>query len=314
MSDSQVKTNSLKAWILAARPKTLSGAAVPVMIGTVIAWAETTTNHFQVIPAILCFLFAFIMQIDSNFINDYFDCIKGNDDVETRLGPKRACSEGWITLPKMRMGLIITSLLGCLTGLPLVIYGGWTMIIVGVLCVLFAFLYTTKLSYLGLGDILVLVFFGIVPVYFTYWVIVPQEMQIFNLRLLFAGIACGVVIDTLLIINNYRDRDNDKRDGKNTLVVRLGTTASELLYQSLGFTGAIIILCTTLFKPTSSHTILDYVIALLLTSIYIFFHVTTYRTMKKIKQGRELNKVLGLTARNMFFFGITSVITILLFW
>jgi 1,4-dihydroxy-2-naphthoate octaprenyltransferase len=314
MSDSQVKTNSLKAWILAARPKTLSGAAVPVMIGTAIAWAETTTNKFQVIPAILCFLFAFIMQIDSNFINDYFDCIKGNDDVETRLGPKRACSEGWITLPKMRMGLIITSLLGCLTGLPLVIYGGWTMIIVGALCVLFAFLYTTKLSYLGLGDILVLVFFGIVPVYFTYWVIVPQEMQVFNLRLLFAGIACGVVIDTLLIINNYRDRDNDKRDGKNTLVVRIGTTASELLYQNLGFTGAIIILCTTLCKYIYTNTFIDYAIAILLTSIYIFFHITTYRTMKKIKQGRELNKVLGLTARNMFFFGITSVITILLFW
>lgn len=314
MSDSQVKTNSLKAWILAARPKTLSGAAVPVMIGTAIAWAETTTNNFQVIPAILCFLFAFIMQIDSNFINDYFDCIKGNDDVETRLGPKRACSEGWITLPKMRMGLIITSLLGCLTGLPLVIYGGWTMIIVGALCVLFAFLYTTKLSYLGLGDILVLVFFGIVPVYFTYWVIVPQEMQVFNLRLLFAGIACGVVIDTLLIINNYRDRDNDKRDGKNTLVVRIGTTASELLYQNLGFTGAIIILCTTLCKYIYTNTFIDYAIAILLTSIYIFFHITTYRTMKKIKQGRELNKVLGLTARNMFFFGITTVITILLFW
>ena len=257
MSDSQVKTNSLKAWILAARPKTLSGAAVPVMIGTAIAWAETTTNNFQVIPAILCFLFAFIMQIDSNFINDYFDCIKGNDDVETRLGPKRACSEGWITLPKMRMGLIITSLLGCLTGLPLVIYGGWTMIIVGALCVLFAFLYTTKLSYLGLGDILVLVFFGIVPVYFTYWVIVPQEMQVFNLRLLFVGIACGVVIDTLLIINNYRDRDNDKRDGKNTLVVRIGTTASELLYQNLGFTGAIIILCTTLCKSIYTNTFID---------------------------------------------------------
>lgn len=314
MSYSKVKTNSLKAWILAARPKTLSGAAVPVMIGTAIAWAETTTNNFQVIPAILCFLFAFIMQIDSNFINDYFDCIKGNDDVETRLGPKRACSEGWITLPKMRMGLIITSLLGCLTGLPLVIYGGWAMIIVGALCVLFAFLYTTKLSYLGLGDILVLVFFGIVPVYFTYWVIVPQEMQVFNLRLLFAGIACGVVIDTLLIINNYRDRDNDKRDGKNTLVVRIGTTASELLYQNLGFIGAIIILCTTLCKSIYTNTFIDYAIAILLTSIYIFFHITTYRTMKKIKQGRELNKVLGLTARNMFFFGITSVITILLFW
>ena len=127
MTDSQVKTNSLKAWILAARPKTLSGAAVPVMIGAAAAYT-TARENFQWLPTLLCFLFAFKMQIDSNFINDYFDCIKGNDDKETRLGPKRACSEGWITLHAMRIGLVITSLLGCLVGLPLVFYGGYNMI------------------------------------------------------------------------------------------------------------------------------------------------------------------------------------------
>ncbi len=313
MTDSQVKTNSLKAWILAARPKTLSGAAVPVMIGAAAAYT-TARENFQWLPTLLCFLFAFIMQIDSNFINDYFDCIKGNDDKETRLGPKRACSEGWITLHAMRIGLVITSLLGCLVGLPLVFYGGYNMIIVGALCVLFAFLYTTKFSYLGLGDVLVLVFFGIVPVFFTWWVSIPQEMQCFEPFILFLGIACGLVIDTLLVINNYRDRDNDKHDGKITLVVRIGEKKSEKLYKYLGATAAILAFNLTLQAPSFNCTISNIIILGLLYCIYPFFHESTYATMTRIKHGRELNKVLGLTARNMFIFGVTTTISILLFW
>ena len=143
----KIKTNSLSAWVLAARPKTLTGAMVPVMIGTAWAWKLSGGENFRVIPAILCFLFAFLMQIDSNFINDYFDCLKGNDDRATRLGPKRACSEGWITLPAMRIGLVVTSLLASLVGIPLIFFGGWEMILVGAACVLFAFLYTTYFSY-----------------------------------------------------------------------------------------------------------------------------------------------------------------------
>ena len=161
--NNNITTNSLAAWILAARPKTLTGAMVPVMIGTAWAWRLGGGENFRVLPAILCFLFASLMQIDSNFINDYFDCIKGNDNRTTRLGPKRACSEGWITLPAMRLGLVITSVMACLVGLPLIFFGGWEMIVVGGICVLFAFLYTTYFSYLGLGDVLVLVFFGIIP-------------------------------------------------------------------------------------------------------------------------------------------------------
>ena len=82
---------------------------------------------------LLYFVFSlpFLMQIDSNFINDYFDCLKGNDDRATRLGPKRACSEGWITLPAMRIGLVVTSLLASLVGIPLIFFGGWEMILVG---------------------------------------------------------------------------------------------------------------------------------------------------------------------------------------
>ena len=156
-----IAVNSFKAWMLASRPKTLTGAAVPVMIGLSMAYATLGADGFKVLPAVLCMLFAFVMQIDANFVNDYFDFLRGNDD-ESRLGPLRACSQGWITAPAMRMALLVTTVLACCIGLPLVLFGGFEMVLVGLACVLFCFLYTTSLSYHGLGDLIVLVFFGLV--------------------------------------------------------------------------------------------------------------------------------------------------------
>ncbi len=150
------------------------------MLGVALAYKDSSANC-QWIPALLCLLFAWVMQIDSNLVNDFFDFKHGNDD-ETRLGPKRACAEGWITMKAMKWGIIITTLLGCIIGLPLAFYGGKEMIIVGICCVLFCFLYTTKLSYLGLGDLLVLLFFGIVPVCCTYYLVMPEGMQTVSAR------------------------------------------------------------------------------------------------------------------------------------
>lgn len=315
MEDNQnIRTNSLKAWFLAARPKTLSGAAVPVMIGIVFALKDTGWNDFQLLPATLCLLFAFIMQIDSNFINDYFDCLHGNDDAETRLGPKRACSEGWITLKAMRIGLIITTTIGCIIGLPLIYFGGLEMIVVGILCVLFAFLYTTKLSYLGLGDLLVLVFFGIVPVCITYYVIMPEPLQMITPEVFFASIACGLIIDTLLIVNNYRDRENDKRDGKMTLVVRIGEKNTELLYLILGIAGVTIICLILIAEAIDSQNVIPHLLVGILYAVYIDLHIKTWKKMKEINHGKQLNEVLGENARNMFFFGIITVICILKIW
>ena len=305
--ETDVKVNSLNAWILAARPKTLTGASVPIMIGIAFAFTDVGWQHFQVLPAILCILFAFIMQIDANFVNDYFDCLKGNDDSETRFGPRRACSEGWITLPAMRKGLIVTTLLACLVGLPLIYYGGWEMIIIGLICVAFCFLYTTKLSYLGLGDLLVLVFFGIVPVCLTYYVILPKGVQTVTWQVFTASAACGLIIDTLLVVNNYRDRDNDKQANKNTLIVRIGEKKAEQLYLWLGILG-VLLMAIVFFFANNTMSILC--IALLF--FYLLLHTRTWKEMKRIKYGKELNKVLGLTARNMFVYGLLTTIGILL--
>lgn len=301
-----VKTNSVKAWLLATRPKTLSAAAVPVMIGTAFAW-RNTSEQFNWIPAILCLLFAWIMQIDSNLVNDYFDFKKGNDD-ETRLGPKRACSEGWITSGAMVRGILITTLLGCMTGIPLILYGGLEMVMVGIACVVFCFLYTTLFSYHGLGDILVLLFFGIIPVCCTYYVCMPLHQQIPTGEVIASSIACGLAIDALLIVNNYRDIDNDRSNGKITLAVRLGASKTRRLYESIGYTAAGIMIILVFFDLYQTDKLIPtYAIYL----IYIILHRQSYQEMKRINKGAKLNQVLGLTARNILVFGILSVAAIL---
>lgn len=301
-----VKTNSVKAWLLATRPKTLSAAAVPVMIGTAFAW-RNTSEQFNWIPAILCLLFAWIMQIDSNLVNDYFDFKKGNDD-ETRLGPKRACSEGWITSDAMVWGIIITTLLGCMTGIPLILYGGLEMVMVGIACVVFCFLYTTLFSYHGLGDILVLLFFGIIPVCCTYYVCMPLHQQIPTGEVIASSIACGLAIDALLIVNNYRDIDNDRSNGKITLAVRLGKSKTRRLYESIGYIAAGIMIILVFFDLYQTDKLIPtYAIYL----IYIILHRQSYQEMKRINKGAKLNQVLGLTARNILVFGILSVAAIL---
>lgn len=301
-----VKTNSVKAWLLATRPKTLSAAAVPVMIGTAFAW-RNTSEQFNWIPAILCLLFAWIMQIDSNLVNDYFDFKKGNDD-ETRLGPKRACSEGWITSDAMVWGILITTLLGCMTGIPLILYGGLEMVMVGIACVVFCFLYTILFSYHGLGDILVLLFFGIIPVCCTYYVCMPLHQQIPTGEVIASSIACGLAIDALLIVNNYRDIDNDRSNGKITLAVRLGESKTRRLYESIGYIAAgIMIILVFIDLYQIDKVIPTYAIYL----IYIILHRQSYQEMKRINKGAKLNQVLGLTARNILVFGILSVAAIL---
>ena len=233
MKSKDIKKDSIKAWILASRPKTLSGAAVPVMIGLALAYKDSTFYEgepFSWVAAVLCILFAWVMQIDANFINDFFDYAKGTDDTSTRLGPRRACAQGWVSVDKMKHAVAITTCIACLIGLPLIMYGGMEMVLIGILCVVFCFLYTTHLSYVGMGDLLVIVFFGIIPVCVPYYI----QLHTCSSFIFLMSLACGMVVDTLLIGNKFRDRDTDKTVGKTTLVVEIGEKASLQLYLALG--------------------------------------------------------------------------------
>ena len=302
MEERKIKTDSVQAWLLAARPKTLSGAAVPVMTGVALAWVDVPSYfgaEFSWTAALLCLLFSFAMQIDANFINDFFDFANGTDDAETRLGPRRACAQGWVKLDSMKKAIALTTCMACVIGLPLVYYGGFEMIFVGIVCVIFAFLYTTFFSYQGLGDLLVLVFFGIVPVCCTYYV----QLHVVTAQVFLASLACGLVIDALLIVNNFRDRDNDRLAGKNTIIVRLGAKAGLQLYVGVGL--AAVILGGTFWMN-------GHILASLLPLLYLVLHLFTYLKMKRIYQGKALNLILGETARNIFIYGVLVSVGLLL--
>lgn len=291
MMEDNVRCNSFKAWFLATRPKTLTAAMVPVALACAMAYAY---GSFRWFPALTSAVFAGLMQIASNLINDLYDFLKGADR-EDRLGPKRATAQGWITPRAMRMGIVLVVLLACATGCLLVSQAGWWLVAVGAACVLFAFLYTLVLSYWGFGDLLVLVFFGLVPVVATFYL----QTSFVCLPVVISAVACGLVIDTLLVLNNYRDREADAISGKHTVVVLFGEMFGKWLYLLLGFVACAL---------ASSLFVFGRYAAAFMPLLYLLPHLQTWRMMVRINKGRELNSVLGQTSRNIAFFGILFAI------
>jgi 1,4-dihydroxy-2-naphthoate octaprenyltransferase len=211
--------NALNAWILASRPKTLIAGMSPVVIGTALASTIDGINWFF---AGLCLLFSLCIQIGTNLANDYFDFVKGTDNAD-RIGPPRAALSGWISLPALKGGIFTSFFLAALISLPLLVRGGlWGGAVVS-LAILFGVLYTggpRPLGYLGLGEILVLVFYGPVATLGTYYIL---TLQIDPLAF-FASLPPGLLSCAILIANNLRDRESDQKANKRTLAVRYGKT------------------------------------------------------------------------------------------
>lgn len=282
--------NSPKAWLLAARPKTLSAALIPVATATAMAYAHHTMKWQA---ALLCALFAVLMQVASNFINDLYDFRKGTDTAE-RLGPKRACAQGWISPGAMRIGIAVTLIAACCAGLSLIAYGGWWLVGLGASCVVFAFLYTTLMSYHGLGDLLVWAFFGFVPVIGTYYV----QAGSLHSDVWLLSAACGLCVDTLLVLNNYRDRETDRKAGKRTIVVLFGERFGSLAYLLQGIAAYA---CVATLALNGNQWLA------ILPAFYLLPHYLTWRKMVQINSGPQLNRILGFTSRNMLTFALLVV-------
>ncbi|MBR1712103.1 MAG: 1,4-dihydroxy-2-naphthoate octaprenyltransferase [Alloprevotella sp.] len=312
----EIRPNSLRAWLLAARPKTLSGALIPVVVATALAARD---GAFRPVPALCCALFAALMQVAANFINDLYDYLRGTDGAD-RLGPERTCAQGWISPAAMRWGIALVLLPACAVGLAALLGSGawidfaeegltvdWAAVgwlcALGAACVLFAFLYTTLLSYVGGGDLLVYVFFGFVPVLGTYYL---QALSL-TPAAWWLGAACGLLIDTLLLLNNYRDRDTDRRSGKRTLVALLGERFGAYSYLLHGVAAALV---AGAVIAAGADTLAGRLCAVL-PLLYLIPHVRTWRTMVRICRGRELNRVLGLTSRNMLLFAVLTAAALL---
>lgn len=230
----------MNPWIEAMRLRTLPASIAGVIGGTA---GAIFVNSFQWIPALCCLLFALGAQIASNFANEYFDFRNGLDK-KGREGFRRGVTEGDIRPDSMRNAVVITLLLAAIPGCVLISYGGWEMIIVGILVAIFALAYSAgpyPLSHHGLGDIAVIIFFGLVPVTLTTWLQAPDT---WNIPLtLCIGLAIGLLAANILIVNNYRDADDDKAVGKHTTVVIFGRSAMSLTYLIFNIAGALL-LCT----------------------------------------------------------------------
>ncbi len=211
------KPPTWKIWILATRPRTLPAAVAPVLVGTALA---QRTGEAIGLAALACLAFALLIQIGTNFANDYYDFKKGADTAE-RVGPKRAVASGWVAPATMKRAMIGTFALAFAVGLSLLPYGGWPLLAIGVASIVCGVAYTGgpyPLGYNGLGDLFVFVFFGLVAVGATYFV---QAGEItFSVGLV--GAAIGALAANILVVNNYRDVDTDAKAGKRTLVVRWG--------------------------------------------------------------------------------------------
>ena len=293
-----VKKNSPHAWFLATRPKTLSASATPVIVACALAYHE---NGFQWKPALICLMFALIAQIISNFANDYFDYRKGTDNEE-RLGPKRTVAEGWIAPKTMLRVTLALLILNLALGLLLLHYGGWELIFVGLFVAIFAFAYSGgpyPLAYHGWGDVCVCIFFGIIPVGFTYYV---QTMQ-WSLPVTICGISTGLVIINILVANNYRDRFSDAKAGKKTSIVLFGEKFGSWFYLLNGIIAFVG--CQYFWLEKAAW-------AALLPIVYLVFHILTWKEMVAINQGRALITSLEKSARNVLIFGTALSIGLIL--
>ncbi|MDG5759414.1 1,4-dihydroxy-2-naphthoate polyprenyltransferase [Natronococcus sp. A-GB1] len=241
MSTAEFDISRTKAWVMAARPQTLPAAAAPVIVGVGIAIHE---GVFAPLPALMAFVGAALIQIGTNFANDYYDAIKGAD-TEDREGFTRVTQSGLIPAERVKLATIVTFGLAILSGTYLVYVGGVPILVIGLVSVLCGWAYTGgpyPLGYHGLGDLFVFVFFGLVAVVGTFYVQAAAQLEPFITTLpegtvtreaILASLPIAGLSTAIIVVNNVRDRETDAETGKRTLAVRLGYRWSRLEYLAL---------------------------------------------------------------------------------
>jgi 1,4-dihydroxy-2-naphthoate octaprenyltransferase len=285
-----VVPGSIGAWILAARPATLTAAFAPVAVGTACAWRA---GGFLWDAALAALLGAFLIQIATNFANDMFDFQKGADNKE-RLGPTRAAQAGLLTVRQLRRGIIITFALALGTGVYLTWIAGPVVVVIGLASIAAGLAYTGgpfPLAYNGLGDVFVLAFFGFVAVCGTAFVqalFVPEVAWV-------ASIPIGALATAILVVNNVRDFEGDARAGKTTLVVRFGRTGGVREYA---------LLLTAAYAAPAVMFLLGW------TSIWVCLPLLTIPWAARLfrslvnDRGVALNQTLAGTAKLLSAFGV----------
>ena len=272
----------IDAFMLASRPRTLLAAVIPVLVGTALAVYYGKFNAIAAVAALCC---STLIQVGTNYVNDLYDFIKGTDTA-FRVGPQRALATGLLTVNEMRAGIFLVFGLAFILGLYLYI-GGWWILAVGVISILAGIAYTAgpyPLAYNGLGDIFVMLFFGFVATVGTFYV---QALEI-NLFSIWASVPVGALITNILVINNYRDIEEDKAAGKFTLAVKLGARFTRVQYILLLFVSYLSLIFIYLNLKTNLMILLPFI------SLPVGAKLVK---MLYDNKGDELNHTLELTAK-----------------
>ncbi len=283
--------SNLTTWLLAARPKTLWASIAPVLMGTAMAFADGKAHWLSAAAALLG---SMLIQVGTNFANDYFDYLHGADTHE-RLGPTRATQAGLVKPETMKKAFLLTFALAFAIGMYLVWRGGWPVFALGMLSILFGVLYTGgpyPLGYNGLGDIFVLIFFGPVAVGGTYYV---QALEI-NSIVILAGLAPGLISVALLTVNNLRDIHTDRKTGKRTLAVRFGANFARLEYLFCILLACLLPIALTILKGGNYYSII--------TIGVLLFALPAIRIVFRESGSPLLNRVLADTGKMLLIYSI----------
>jgi 1,4-dihydroxy-2-naphthoate octaprenyltransferase len=294
-----LKQSKFRIWLSAARPQTLAASIVPIMVGASLAWSHYAFRLDTTIVALLC---ALLIQVGTNFANDYYDFVKGAD-TDDRIGFERATALGLISPQAMLTATYLTMGLAFLVGLYLVWVGGWIIFLIGILSMLFGVLYTGgpyPLGYNGLGDIFVFIFFGIIAVSGTYYVNALE----WSTTSLVASLPVGALCVNILVVNNLRDIHQDKISGKRTLGVLFGEKMLKMEYLGLIFTAFLI--------PFIFYHFYGYGIAIMLPYLALPLAWMLIKQVYYHDDKKELNKTLERTAQFMILFGVLLSLGIIL--
>jgi len=275
----------LKRWFLAARPRTLGAALAPVWVGSALALAQGQAHPGVFVAALLG---ALLIQVGTNFANDYFDFVKGAD-TEARIGPTRATQAGWMSPQQVRNAFLLTFALVAFPGAYLAWIGGLPILILGILSVLSGILYTGgpfPLGYKGLGDLFVLLFFGFGATLGTFWL----HTHTISGAAILASLSPGLLATAILVVNNLRDHKTDALAGKRTLAVRFGVPFVRAEYLFCLVIGTLIPLLIYLFTPVKHP------FSLLACGVLIGA-LKPIQAVLSLEADPRLNPVLGQTNR-----------------
>ncbi len=222
------RPSAARIWLMAARPRTLPAAVAPVLVGTALAWTEGT---FKVLTFLAALIGALFIQVGTNLSNDYSDARRGAD-TEDRLGPVRVTAGGLVPPRQVLVATYVAFAVAVLAGVYLIATAGWELLAVGAASILAGVLYTggpRPYGYEGLGEVFVFLFFGVVAVAGSYF----AQTEALEWEALLLAVPVGLLASAILVVNNVRDLETDRRAGKRTLAVRLGRDRARVLFAAM---------------------------------------------------------------------------------